>query len=142
MSNPQTPSTTNPLTQHSALSTQRFSLSHFDKIVLLVSVVLMAFIALTILLGDRIGVTLDRVGPLGLARTWLISPRLLACLTTSGLPILLIPHPQNRLPSVRQAFSTTASARTAVKSLFPNATPIPAHPMSSCSTWIPMPSSS
>ncbi|MEO8608577.1 MAG: Ig-like domain-containing protein [Chloroflexota bacterium] len=69
MSSPQTPSTTNPLTQNPARSTRRFSLSRFDKTVLLVSVILVAFIGLTILLGDRVGVTLDRVGPLGLARS-------------------------------------------------------------------------
>ncbi len=46
-----------------------WSLSRFDKTVLLVVIVLAAFIGLTILLGDRVGVTLDRVGPLGIARS-------------------------------------------------------------------------
>jgi hypothetical protein len=46
-----------------------WSLSRFDKMVLLVIGVLAAFIGLTILLGDRVGVTLDRVGPLGVARS-------------------------------------------------------------------------
>ena len=44
-------------------------LSRFDKMVLLVTILLIAGIGLTILLGDRVGVTLERVGPLGKARS-------------------------------------------------------------------------
>lgn len=43
--------------------------SRFDLVVLGVIVVLLGGIGLTILLGDRVGVTLERVGPLGTARS-------------------------------------------------------------------------
>lgn len=56
-------------TQPLAPDTRPFLLSRFDKMVLLVVVVLAAGIGVTILLGDRVGVTLDRVGPLGVARS-------------------------------------------------------------------------
>jgi hypothetical protein len=57
------------ITSAVAPQNRAWSLSRFDKMVLLVVVVLAAFIMLTILLGDRVGVTLDRVGPLGVARS-------------------------------------------------------------------------
>lgn len=62
MTSSQTPSIPNP-------RTRKVALSRFDKIVLLIAVILVAFIGLTILLGDRVGVTVDRAEPLGLARS-------------------------------------------------------------------------
>lgn len=53
--------------QHSALGTRHFS--RFDAVVTAVIVVLLAGIGLTVLLGDRVGVTVERVGPLGTARS-------------------------------------------------------------------------
>jgi Tol biopolymer transport system component len=47
----------------------RFALSHFDKMVLLVVALLLAAIGLTVVLGDKVGVTLVRVSPLGAARS-------------------------------------------------------------------------
>ena len=52
---------------HSSLITHHFS--HFDHVVLLVIAALIVGIGLTILLGDRVGVTLLRVAPLGTARS-------------------------------------------------------------------------
>ncbi|MBZ0283634.1 MAG: Ig-like domain-containing protein [Anaerolineae bacterium] len=46
-----------------------FRLTRFDRSVGFVIVLLVAAIGLTILLGDRVGVTLQRVGPLGIARS-------------------------------------------------------------------------
>jgi Tol biopolymer transport system component len=69
MSNPQTQSAPNLLNPNTALKKRNIILSRFDRLVLLVIIILVAFIGLTILLGDRVGVTLDRVGPLGLARS-------------------------------------------------------------------------
>jgi Tol biopolymer transport system component len=51
------------------LQNRSLSFSRFDKMVLLVIGLLAGFIGLTILLGDRVGVTLDRVAPLGVARS-------------------------------------------------------------------------
>jgi Tol biopolymer transport system component len=48
---------------------QSKSFSRFDKTVLLIIGLLAAGIGLTITLGDRVGVTLERVGPLGMARS-------------------------------------------------------------------------
>ncbi len=45
------------------------ALTRFDKRVLTVMVCLMGLTGLTILLGDRVGVTLVRMGPLGVARS-------------------------------------------------------------------------
>src|SRR5688572_27677506 len=43
--------------------------SRFDRVVLAVALVILAGIGLTILLGDQVGVTLVRVGPLGTGRS-------------------------------------------------------------------------
>lgn len=43
--------------------------NRFDRFVGLIMLVLLGAIGLTILLGDRVGVTLERVGPLGTARS-------------------------------------------------------------------------
>lgn len=43
-------------------------MSRFDRIMGLAVVVILAGIGLTLILGDRVGVTIDRVGPLGEAR--------------------------------------------------------------------------
>lgn len=56
-------------TQHAARSTLHFTLSRFDRIVGLVILLLIVAVALTILLGDRVGVTLQYVAPLGTARS-------------------------------------------------------------------------
>lgn len=45
------------------------ALTRFDRHVVLVIGALLAALALTILLGDRVGVTLERVSPLGVARS-------------------------------------------------------------------------
>lgn len=50
-----------------ALSAFRFS--RFDRVVFLAIIALLAGIGLTILLGDRVGVTLRRVSPVGTARS-------------------------------------------------------------------------
>lgn len=52
-----------------SLKPGRFTLSRFDKNVALISVVLLALIGVTMLFGDRVGVTLERMGPLGQARS-------------------------------------------------------------------------
>ena len=46
-----------------------FHFSRFDLVVFAVMAVLLAGIAITLLLGDQVGVTLQRVGPLGTARS-------------------------------------------------------------------------
>lgn len=46
-----------------------FNLTRFDRSVAFVIVLLVAATGLTILLGDRVGVTLQRVGPLGVSRS-------------------------------------------------------------------------
>ncbi|MEZ4672065.1 MAG: Ig-like domain-containing protein [Anaerolineae bacterium] len=58
-----------PAPQQPTLNTQRFRLTRFDRIVALVMLLIVAAIGLTMLLGDRVGVTLVRVGPLGTARS-------------------------------------------------------------------------
>lgn len=47
----------------------RFKISRFDRMVLLVLALLAVAVLLTILLGDRVGVTLVRAAPLGIARS-------------------------------------------------------------------------
>jgi Tol biopolymer transport system component len=56
-------------TQHSALGTRYFQLTRFDSVVVFIIVLLVTAIGLTLLLGDRVGITLARVGPLGVARS-------------------------------------------------------------------------
>lgn len=51
------------------LTTGNFRLSRFDQIVLAVIGVLVGGVLLTIALGDRVGVTVERVTPLGTARS-------------------------------------------------------------------------
>lgn len=63
-------SVTSPdFTQPAVFGPLHFSLSRFDRIVGLAMVLLILALLLTILLGDRIGVTLQRVAPLDTART-------------------------------------------------------------------------
>jgi Tol biopolymer transport system component len=54
-------------THHPSLITRHFS--RFDLVVLAVMAVLLGGIGVTLLLGDQVGVTLQRVGPLGTARS-------------------------------------------------------------------------
>jgi Tol biopolymer transport system component len=60
------PSTT-ATTEHLQLKT--WNVSRFDKMVLLIMALLVAAIGLTVLMGDRVGVTLERFGPLRTARS-------------------------------------------------------------------------
>lgn len=63
------PSTSPHSTYHSSLVARYFTFTRFDKVVVFIILALAAAIGLTILLGDRVGVTLERVGPLGIARS-------------------------------------------------------------------------
>lgn len=56
-------------TQSTALSPQFFRLSRFDRIVIGVIAALVLALALTLVLGDRVGVQLVKVSPLGTARS-------------------------------------------------------------------------
>lgn len=56
-------------TQNPEHGTRHFRLSRFDRIVLAVIGLLLAGLLFTLLLGDRVGVTLDRAAPLGTARS-------------------------------------------------------------------------
>lgn len=60
-----------PLTDTNASTPapRRPLLSAFDRVVLLVIAALVVGVGVTLLLGDRVGVTLQRVGPLGVARS-------------------------------------------------------------------------
>lgn len=53
----------------SPLVRRGLTFSRFDRMMALVAAGLVAAIALTILFGDRVGVTLERVAPLGIARS-------------------------------------------------------------------------
>jgi Tol biopolymer transport system component len=47
----------------------KFHFTHFDRLVGLIVLLLLGLISAVLLLGDRVGVTLKRVGPLGTARS-------------------------------------------------------------------------
>lgn len=58
-----------PAAQRPDARIRPIAMTRFDKMVLAVIGLLLGFIGLTILLGDRVGVTLDRISPLGIARS-------------------------------------------------------------------------
>lgn len=67
-SKPQLTAEKSPQSPSAGAGRWRLHLSRFDRFVFLVILLLLGTIGLTILLGDRVGVTLERVGPLGTAR--------------------------------------------------------------------------